>query len=62
MSAPLLLSDKSGFLEDIDELLNFAMNEGDKNRMARLDSARNDIRFFTYEESIKRILRIIENK
>jgi len=62
MNAPELLSDKDGFIYDIDELLNFAINESEKNRIARFKSAKNDIRHFTYEENIRRILKIMRRK
>jgi hypothetical protein len=62
MNAPLLLSDKNGFVNDIDELLNFAISESEKNRIARFESAKNDIQHFTYEENIKRILKIMNRK
>lgn len=62
MRAPLLLSDKTGFQKNIDELLSFGINENEKNRIARFESAKNDIRHFTYEENIKRILKIIQTR
>jgi hypothetical protein len=62
MKSPIFIKNKSGFTENIDELIDFAISENKKDRLLRFESARNDLRMFTYEENIQRILKVLQSK
>jgi hypothetical protein len=60
MLPPESFSDKSGFISDLEELVDFALFETEKKREARFKVARNDLEIFTYEKNIQRILKLCE--
>ena len=59
MAPPSFLQNQSGFINNLDQLIDFAINENEKNRIERFRLAREDIKSFTYRENIKRIFNII---
>jgi hypothetical protein len=62
MKTPIFIKDNAGFIENIQELINFAISENEKDRHSRFSSARNDLRKFTYEENIQRILKVLRGR
>ena len=62
MKPPVFISNKNGFIDNLQDLIDFANSESDDERLLRLESARNDLRMFTYEENIKRIVKVIANR
>jgi hypothetical protein len=62
MRAPIFLNNKNGFIDNLQDLINFAMSESDNEKMLRLESARADLRMFTYEENIKRIVKVLASR
>ena len=59
MTAPIFIKNKEGFNNNLQDLINFAVYESDKEKSQRLESAREDLRMFTYEENIKRIIKLL---
>jgi len=62
MKAPVFISNKNGFIDNLQDLIDFAISESDDERLLRLESARNDLRMFTYEENIKRIIKVLASR
>jgi len=62
MNAPVFVSNKNGFIDNLQDLIDFAISESDNEKLLRLESARDDLRMFTYEENIKRIIKVLTNR
>ena len=62
MKAPVFLSNKNGFIDNLQDLIDFAISESDNEKLLRLESARDDLRMFTYEENIKRIIKVLASR
>jgi hypothetical protein len=62
MKPPIFIKDKSGFIENLEELIDFGIAENEKNRKLRFESAKNDLKAFSYEENIKRIIKLIGSR
>jgi hypothetical protein len=62
MKAPVFISNKNGFIDNIQDLIDFAISESDNEKLLRLESARDDLRMFTYEENIKRIIKLLASR
>ena len=60
MKPPMFLNNKSGFIEDLEELIEFALSENEKDRLSRFNSAREDIKMFSYEENIQRLIKLLQ--
>ena len=60
MNPPESFTNKLGFMSDIEQLLDFAIFEDEKNRKDRFNLAREEMKMFTYGKNIERILKVIE--
>jgi len=47
-------------MSDLEQLLDFAIFEDEKNRKDRFNLAREEMKMFTYGKNIERILKVIE--
>jgi hypothetical protein len=59
MKPPIFVKDKSGFIENLEELIDFGFTENEKDRLLRFESAKNDLKTFSYEVNIKRIIKLL---
>jgi hypothetical protein len=62
MKAPIFINNKNGFIDNLQDLIDFTISESDNEKLLRLESARDDLRMFTYEENIKRIIKVLANR
>lgn len=62
MSMPKSFTNASGFIEDLEQLIDFSLNESEASRLERFNSAKQILKTFTYTENIKRILNVLEGK
>jgi hypothetical protein len=52
----------SGFIKDLEQLIDFSLHESEASRQERFISARQILKTFTYSRNITRILNILEGK
>jgi hypothetical protein len=62
MEKPIFISNNSGFIENLEELIEFAISETEGNRFKRFESAKNDMRAFTYERNILRMIKLLGSR
>jgi len=43
-------------------LIEFALSENEKDRLSRFNSARDDIKMFSYEENIQRLIKLLQSR
>jgi len=62
MMPPKSFNDKTGFVNNLAHLIEFAIAEKETMREDRFKLAREDLKMFTYAKNIERILRVIESR
>jgi hypothetical protein len=62
MKKPVFISNDSGFIENLEGLIEFAISETERNRIERFESAKNDMRSFTYERNILRMIKLLGSR
>jgi hypothetical protein len=61
MQSPKSFQNESGFINDLEELIDFAISEKEVMRIGRFRSSREYLKMFTYSKNIDRIFKILRN-
>jgi hypothetical protein len=62
MSMPKSFTNTSGFIKDLEQLIDFSLHENESSRQERFNSARQILKTFTYSNNITRILNVLAGK